>query len=174
MECMHPPYEAKLSRPLQESPHRQTPSDKLPITSSALPEEEQSTFPSLNSTFDRPVVHDPYSYTPTPTRGPHHFPHHSMHMQHPPLNDQALAMKVLEQIWSSLSLEQANEETMSNVCIPVHPRVAMAWNQTIQTPNLPLRLESPPQNQTRRMNRGHIQVQWVVHPYQAQVGHRVA
>lgn len=97
-----------------------------------------------------------------------------MHMQHPPLNDQALAMKVLEQIWSSLSLEQANEETMSNVCIPVHLRVAMAWNQTIQTPNLPLRLESPPQNQTRRMNRGHIQVQWVVHPYQAQVGDRVA
>nr|POE98132.1 hypothetical protein CFP56_67121 [Quercus suber] len=78
-------------------------------------------------------------------------------MQSPPPNDQAPVMENLKQIWSRLYLENSNKENVSYVRIPVHPRVAMSWNQMTQTPNLPLRLEQPPQNQTRRMTLGYVQ-----------------
>ncbi|KAK7856496.1 hypothetical protein CFP56_023104 [Quercus suber] len=113
-------------------------------------------------------------WQPRRTNSPRLPPHSSIHMQSPPPNDQALVMENLEQIWSRLYLENSNKENVSYVRIPVHPRVAMSWNQMTQTPNLPLRLEQPPQNQTRRMTLGHVQVWHSVHPYQAPVGHPVA
>ena len=114
--------------------------------------DQQSTTPTLTDLNLR--------FTPTHTGELSHPPHPSMHMQSPPPNDQALVMENLEQIWSRLYLEN-----VSYVRIPIHPRVAMAWNQMTQTPSLPLRLEQPPQIQTQRMTRGHVRV-WrsVGHP----------
>ena len=47
----------------------------------------------------------------------------SSHTHPPPTHAQA--MEELEQIWSSLSLEHSQNETVSFVRIPVHPRTAM-------------------------------------------------
>ena len=44
-----------------------------------------------------------------------------MNSHTPNLHDQAWEMEELEQIWSGLSLERFKQETVSYVCIPVHP-----------------------------------------------------
>ena len=79
-------------------------------------------------------------------------------------------MEALEQIWSGLSLGRSEDETVSYVCIPVHPRTAMAWSQVTQTSSLPMRLEPQPQPTPYQMPKPHAQVRWMVHPYQAPVG----
>ena len=79
-------------------------------------------------------------------------------------------MEALEQIGSGLSLGRSEDETVSYVRIPVHPRTVMAWSQVTQTPSLPMRLEPPPQPTPYQMPRTHARVRRMVHPYQALVG----
>ena len=79
-------------------------------------------------------------------------------------------MEALEQIWSGLSLGRSEDETVSYVRIPIHPRTAMAWSQVTQTPSLPMRLEPPPQPTPYQMPRTYARVRRMVHPYQALVG----
>ena len=78
-------------------------------------------------------------------------------------------MEELEQIWSSLSLEHLQEETVSFVRIPVHPRTAMVWNQVSQSSSLPLRLEPlaqpPAQPPPSHRPRSHGWVLRSGHPY---------
>ena len=125
---------------------------------------------------------DQNSMTPTPTNpdlqhtSTSHFypplpntPSMSTHSSNP--HDHAQQMELLEQIWSGLSLSRSNDETVSYVRIPVHPRVAMVWNQVTQTPSLPMRLQPPPQPHSSHMPHTHTRVHRSVHPYQPPEGH---
>ena len=94
-----------------------------------------------------------------------------MHTHSTTPHDQAQEMANLEEIWSGLFLGCFNDETVSYVCIPVHPRGAMAWNEVTQTPSLPMRFEPPPQPIPYHMPQTHVQVCRSVHPYQAPVRH---
>lgn len=129
----------------------------ITLTLMALSSDQQSTTPTPTD----PDLH----FTPTHIGGPSHPPHNSMYRQNSLPHDRTLVMENLEQLWSHLSIGNTNEENVSYVCIPVDPRAAIAWNQLTQTPSMPLRLELPPQNHSRRLNRGHIRVRRSVHPY---------
>ena len=74
-------------------------------------------------------------------------------------------MADLKQIWSGLSLEHLHDETVSFVRIPVHPRIAMVWNQVSQTLSLPLWLEPPSQPPPSHRPRSHVWVHRSGHPY---------
>ena len=116
---------------------------------------------------------DQLSSTATPTNPdmrqsptPYNSANPNMTNQAPPLQAHELMMANLEQVWSSLSLEHSQDELVSFVRIPVHPRTAMVWNQVSQTPSLPLRVEIPPQPPTRNRSRSNARVQRPGHPYQ--------
>ena len=68
----------------------------------------------------------------------------------PPFQAYEQEMENLGKLWSGLSLEKTLEGTVSYVHIPVHPRIAMNWNQATQTPSLPLRLDPPPHSNPHR------------------------
>ena len=108
--------------------------------------------------------------TPTHQNNPNLQPTPTMNSHTPNLHNQAREMEELEQIWSGLSLERFEEETVSYVRILVHPQTAMAWNQVTQTPGLPMRLEPPPPPNHYQMPRTHTRVRRTMHPYQAPVG----
>ena len=124
--------------------------------------------PSSDQNSSTPTPTDPdLQATPTYQNNPNLPPTPTLNSHTPNLHDQAQDMEELKQIWSGLSLERFEEETVSYVRIPVHPRTAMAWNQVTQTPGLPMRLEPPPPPNHYQMPRTHAQVRRTVHPYQA-------
>ena len=83
----------------------------------------------------------------------------------PPPPDQAQEIAILKRI------RRSNDEIVSYVRIPVHPWVAMAWNEVTQTLSLPMRLEPPPQPNSYHMPRTHVRVRCSVQPYQAPIRH---
>ena len=86
--------------------------------------------PSSDQSLSTPTPTDPdLQATPTYQNNPNLPPTPNMNSHTPNLHDQAREMEALEQIWSGLSLERSEEEMVSYVRIPVHPRTAMAWNQ---------------------------------------------
>lgn len=96
---------------------------------------------SMTSTPTDPDLH----FTPSHLGSPSHLPYNPMQMQLSPPHDQSFPMENLEQLWSRLSIENTNNENMSYVRIPVHPRATIARKQMTQTPSLPLHLEPPTQ-----------------------------
>ena len=127
--------------------------------------------PSSNQSSSIPTPIDlDLQATPIHQSNPNLPPTLTMNSHTPNLHEQAQEMEALEQIWSGLSLGRSEDETVSYVCIPVHPRTAMAWNQVTQTPSPPMRLEPPPQPTPYQMPRTHARVRRTVHPYQAPVG----
>ena len=115
--------------------------------------------PSSDQSFSTPAPIDPDLHlTPTPlstSDSPCHS-HHEHPFNYP--QDQAQEMVNLKQIWSGVSFEHSNDETVSYVRIQVHPRTALAWNQVTQTPSLPITLEPPSQPTPYQMPRTHVRV----------------
>ena len=74
-------------------------------------------------------------------------------------------MADLEQISSGLSLEHLHDETVSFVRIPVHPQIAMVWNQVSQTSSLLLWLEPPSHPPPFHRTCSHARVVRLGHPY---------
>ena len=99
--------------------------------------------PSSDQSFSTPAPIDPDLHlTPTPlstSDSPCHS-HHEHPFNYP--QDQAQEMVNLKQIWSGVSFEHSNDETVSYVRIQVHPRTALAWNQVTQTPSVPISWEA--------------------------------
>ena len=126
--------------------------------------------PSSDQNLSSPTPTDPdLLTTPILRHSPNLPPNPNVSSQAPNSHGQTREMTALEQIWSGLSLGRSDDETVSYVRIPVHPRVAMAWNQATQTPSLPIRLEPPPQPTPYQLPRPHVRVRRIVHPYQAPV-----
>ena len=122
--------------------------------------------PSSDQSSSTPTPIDPdLQATPIHPNNPNLPPTLIMNSHTPNLYEQAREMEAFEQIWSGLSLERSEDETVSYVRISVHPRTTMAWNQVTQTPSLPMRLEPPPQPTPYQMPRTHARVRWTVHPY---------
>ena len=128
--------------------------------------------PSSDQTTPTTTPTDPDLHlSTTPQSHPHMAAFTMSSHTHPPSNH-AQEMEELEQIWNSLSLEQLQNETVSFVRIPVHPRIAMVWNQVSQSPSLPLRLEPPTQPPTQpppsHRPYSQIRVRRSRHPYHPQ------
>ena len=103
--------------------------------------------------------------SPTPQSFPHLPTTPTMNSQAPSLQDHDLMMTNLEQVWSRLSLEHSHDKMVSFVRIPVHPQTAMVWNQVLETPSLPLRIEPPPQPTPRHRSCSTAWVHCSGHPY---------
>ena len=132
--------------------------------------------PSLIFTQKMALSSDQISSTPTPTNPDLHLstkPQSNSHLlATPTMNNHTPSHPVhvqemadLKQIWSGLSLEHLQEETVSFVRIPVHPQTAMLWNQVSQTPSLPLQLEPPSHPPPSHRTRPHARVVRSGHPY---------
>ena len=126
--------------------------------------------PSSDQTTPTTTPTDPDLHlSTTPQSNPHMAAPLTMssHNHSPPTHAQA--MEELEQIWSSLSLEHLQNETVSFVRIPIHLWTAMVWNQVSQSSSLPLRLELPaqPPTQPPPFHRpcSQIRVRCSGHPY---------
>ena len=124
---------------------------------------QASTTPIMTNPDLRLTLESPHNLPLTPTL--------NNHSPTPPPQPSEQEMEMLEQLWSGLSLEHTLEGTVSYVCIPVHPWIAMQWNQMTQMPSLPLRLDPPPHSHPSCSHRSHVRVHRTSHPYHTQTRH---
>ena len=87
---------------------------------------------------------------------PHHPSLNPMPMQLSPPHDHPLPLDHLNQLMSCLSIKTTNNEEVTYVRIPIHPRTLVAWNQTTKTPSLPLRLDSSTHRHHKRNDASRI------------------
>ena len=86
----------------------------------------------------------------SPMGSPHHPSLNPMPIQLSPPHDHPLPLDHLNQLMSCLSIKTTNNEEVTYVRIPIHPRTLVAWNQMTKTPILPLWLDSSTHRRHRR------------------------
>ena len=125
--------------------------------------------PSSDQVSSTPTPTDPnLSLTPTPQSNLPPLATPSMNYDSPTPQAYEQEMENLERLWRNLSLEHTLNETISYVCILVHPQMTMQWNQMMQTPSLPMRLDPPPHSTPSHSHRSQVRVNRSGHPYHTQ------
>ena len=98
----------------------------------------------------------------SPMGSPHHPSLNPMPMQLSLPHDHPLPLDHLNQLMSCLSIKTTNNEEVTYVRIPIHPRTLVAWNQMTKTPSLPHWLDSSTHRRHKRNFRGHARARRAV------------
>ena len=107
--------------------------------------------PSSDENSTTPTPTDPdLQLSLSPMGSPHHPSLSPMPIQLSPPHNHPLPLDHLNQLMSCLSIKTTNNEEVTYVRIPIHPRTLVAWNQMTKTPILPLWLDSSTHRRHRR------------------------
>ena len=107
--------------------------------------------PSSDENSTTPTPTDPdLQLSLSPMGSPHHPSLSPMPIQLSPPHNHPLLLDHLNQLMSCLSIKTTNNEEVTYVRIPIHPRTLVAWNQMTKTPILPLWLDSSTHRRHRR------------------------